>query len=223
MTYTPFQDEDEETGLILKIMLDDSGSTESPLEHDGAVIMAALHRNYVNPGAAHGLKDQEAIERFERENCRGKSAQWVAFPLFLFDHSGTVYKVAAPVPAGERPANPFGSGMYAQFDSGRLGTLFVNLKELCKSNTPRAEKLAAAAECARVTCEVYTAWANGEVYGYSVEDQDGETLDSCWGYIGPWDDAYLMDEAKGAFEAEKAKARKELAGEMEAARPDMHA
>ena len=32
--------------------------------------------------------------------------------------------------------------------------------------------------------ETYTAWCNGDVYGYRIEDGDGEMLDSCYGYYG---------------------------------------
>ena len=34
----------------------------------------------------------------------------------------------------------------------------------------------------------YSHWANGEVYGFTVEDDEGEVLDSCGGFIGDWDD-----------------------------------
>jgi hypothetical protein len=32
--------------------------------------------------------------------------------------------------------------------------------------------------------EEFAHWYNGEVYGYVVKDEDGGTLDSCWGFIG---------------------------------------
>jgi hypothetical protein len=32
--------------------------------------------------------------------------------------------------------------------------------------------------------EVYAQWANGDVWGFIVEDSDGEELDSCWGFYG---------------------------------------
>jgi hypothetical protein len=34
----------------------------------------------------------------------------------------------------------------------------------------------------------YSNWANGEVYGFTVEDDDGEVIESCGGFIGEWDD-----------------------------------
>lgn len=213
---------DDATGVTFRIELDEGG-TESPLEHDAAVIFAMLHRNYANPAEKHGLRTQEDMDEFERKNCRGKSAPWVAFPLFMYDHSGTVYRVSDPAPAGERPRNPFS----CQWDSGRAGWLFVKLSEICKRNTPRAEKLAAARKCADVTCEVYTSWANGDVWGYVVEDEDGEHLDSCWGFIGDSDDEYMMGEARQAFEYHKrevAKAKAEtFAEEVAESRPDLYA
>jgi hypothetical protein len=223
VSYTPFSETDDETGITLKIESDDDGGTESPLEHDSAVIMGVLHNRYQNPARKHDLHTQADLERFERENCAGKSAPWVAFPLFMIDHSGTAYRVSDPAPKGERPVNPFA----CPWDSGRVGTLFVKLSEIAKRNTPRAEKLAQARKSADITCEVYTAWANGEVYGFVIEDAEGEHLDSCWGFIGAPDDEYLMSTAREQFDYYKAKARKALAEstaeELTDSRPDLYA
>lgn len=212
---------DPASGVIGYVEHDPTGA-ESPLEHDAAVIFAMLHNRYANPAEKHGLKSQEDMDEFERQNCRGKSAPWAAFPLFMFDHSGTAYKVGRPVAPGERPVNPFS----CPWDSGRVGWLFVKLSEIAPRNMRRAEKLAKAAECARITCEVYTQWANGEVYGYVIEDEDGDTLDSCWGFIGEADDDYLLGEMRQAFtyHADKiAKAKAEAtAEEIAESRPDLY-
>lgn len=45
--------------------------------------------------------------------------------------------------------------------------------------------------------DLWAAWAYGDVYGYQIEDESGEQLDSCWGYYG--DDHRkngLLDEAE---------------------------
>ena len=34
----------------------------------------------------------------------------------------------------------------------------------------------------RSELETYTAYLNGDVFGFVVETEDGEELDSCWGY-----------------------------------------
>lgn len=41
-----------------------------------------------------------------------------------------------------------------------------------------------ARQCAKGEFETFKAWADGEVYGYVVKDEDGEVVDSCWGYYG---------------------------------------
>ena len=41
-----------------------------------------------------------------------------------------------------------------------------------------------ARRCAEGDIETYKAWAEGDVYGYIVEDEDGERVDSRWGYYG---------------------------------------
>ena len=41
--------------------------------------------------------------------------------------------------------------------------------------------------------EQYEQWCRGEVYGYVIEDSDGEEIESCWGYYG---DDVAIDEGK---------------------------
>jgi len=48
--------------------------------------------------------------------------------------------------------------------------------------------------------EVFGQYLNGEVYGYTVVDSDGEELDSCWGYYGDVETSGLMDEAKSIID-----------------------
>ena len=38
------------------------------------------------------------------------------------------------------------------------------------------------------------AWLAGDCYGYTVEDDAGEVVDSCWGYVGPNEDDYALSE-----------------------------
>lgn len=41
-----------------------------------------------------------------------------------------------------------------------------------------------ARKCAQGEIDIYLAWANGEVYGYTIKDDDGNIVDSCWGFYG---------------------------------------
>ena len=44
--------------------------------------------------------------------------------------------------------------------------------------------------------DTFLAWANGEVYGYQVKGENGEILDSCWGFYGEWGYEEAEKEAK---------------------------
>lgn len=55
------------------------------------------------------------------------------------------------------------------------------------------------------------AWQNGEVYGYVIEDHEGNGLDSCWGFYG-WD--AVIEEAKDTAHYNPAPKGAQLAGLM---------
>jgi len=142
----------------------------SPL--DGAVRFVVLHSRYSNP--ASGLTTVDDVAVFEAENA-APGAPWFTIPLWLYDHSGTVYRVGA--------TNPFS----CRWDSGRVGIVALKRSEFGEG----ADLPAAAAQVA----ETYTAWANGECYGYVVKDAAGEEVDSCWGFVGA-PDGYVLEQAR---------------------------
>lgn len=43
--------------------------------------------------------------------------------------------------------------------------------------------------------KLYEAWAVGDVYGYVIEDSDGDELGSCWGFYGDIEESGLVEEA----------------------------
>lgn len=61
---------------------------------------------------------------------------------------------------------------------------------------------------------------DGEVYGFTVDDDAGETLDSCWGFIG--DASYCMTEGKQAAAYLESKACELDAAALESSRSDMY-
>jgi hypothetical protein len=46
----------------------------------------------------------------------------------------------------------------------------------------------------------FGSWASGEVYGYIVISPSGETVDSCWGFIGEESREYMLEQARSAIE-----------------------
>jgi len=218
---------DEETGVTLKIINDPHGS-ESPLEHDSAVIFAVLHRRYINPakdaaaykrnGDSYDFTTVEGIAEFEKANG-AINAQWAVFPLFMYDHSGTIYSASSG-------ANPF----HCPWDSGRVGIIALKKSEVGKPgkkvrNAKRevVYTVGSYLEQAQAVAKNYTDWANGNIWGYVVEDADGEHIDSCWGFIGDHDDEHLMAEAHSAYHDAIKDANAANARDLEADRADMYA
>lgn len=67
------------------------------------------------------------------------------------------------------------------------------------------------------------AWAWGDVYGYVIESEDGEHLDSCWGYYGTdFEKSGLLGEAIDAAQYHVNELNKRNAETLEAARPDLY-
>jgi hypothetical protein len=122
-----------------------------------------------------------------------------ALPLSYFEHGLCRWSVAGELPAA----------CHCPWDSVAFAGLWL----------PDASTLESARHCrgaarrrfmrtrARQACDVYTAWCNGEVYGYEVsrivpcsgcEPGRSEPLRSCWGY-------YDLDECRDAAIAEAGK------------------
>lgn len=52
-----------------------------------------------------------------------------------------------------------------------------------------------ARQCAKGEVKEWLNWCNGDVYGYTVTDLEGNHIDSCWGYYG---EEYAREEGESA-------------------------
>lgn len=141
-------------------------------EWDNLGIMVCFHKRY-NLGDPTDLKytmfdgwDELEQHLFENEKAV------VVLPLYLYDHSGITIS-----------AGPFS----CSWDSGQVGFIYTteekikswwNAEEVTKELLEKVET--------QLTSEVsvYDQYLTGDVYGYKILDQDGEELDSCWGFFG---------------------------------------
>ena len=99
---------------------------------------------------------------------------YVILPLYLYDHSGITMNT---------------SGFSCGWDSGQVGFIYAPLEddddiEQVESNL-------------RSEVQTYDQFLTGDVWGYVIEDEDGEHVDSCWGFFG-YD--YCEQEGKVALE-----------------------
>lgn len=119
-------------------------------------------------------------DEFEKKN--------VIIPVYAYEHGGITIS-ATGKHAG-----------WDSFDSGQLGFVYVahddikksfGKKKITKKLLERAEK------CLIAEVEGYDDYITGNVYGYVIEDEAGEELDSCWGFIGDYD-KFVLDEAEAS-------------------------
>lgn len=68
----------------------------------------------------------------------------------------------------------------AESDDHCDGFILFPVADLTKEGIDR-EQAAMNLEC---EIEEYAAWATGDTWGYVIEDENGDELDSCWGFYG---------------------------------------
>ncbi len=197
----------------LKVQLVADPDADSPRKWDNLGVMVGAHRRY-EIGDEDGIKksvefirerfNDERLEKmgFDETNVASVeqalllTGKVILLPLYLYDHSGLALST-----------NPFS----CPFDSGKVGYIWVSKARvmaeyggdwLTKEATERARN------CLIGEVETYHQYLSGDVWGFRVLDQDGDEVDSCWGFYG--DDPMtngmtgnLSDEAKQLIEAGK--------------------
>lgn len=89
----------------------------------------------------------------------------VIFPLYMYEHGGVTISTT-----------PFS----CHWDSGRIGLIFVRREDVLKEKL----SLKQVEEYLRQEVATYDQYLTGDVWGYTIEDEEGECLESCWGFFG---------------------------------------
>lgn len=155
---------------------------ENPLEHDEWEWIN-FDRRLVNDRDVNDLLTANEYGEV-RARCIGLQRKLdcgTAFLIECYEHSGRAYNLR-------------GEGHQCRWDTTDVAALLVwrgEPNEIGKTYEQRKEN-------ARITCKTYNAWAEGEVYGYSLESADGTIDDSCWGFYGN-DVDYMLSEVRAAL------------------------
>jgi hypothetical protein len=156
----------EYKGYTIKTYQDEDA--ESPREWDNLGTMTCFHDRY-NLGDKHNMAVEELIETAKRPDV-------IALPLVLLDHSGLWMRVGRSF--REDPGG---------WDTSRVGYIWVDYATIRKEYNIKhitdkiKEKVRGILEN---EVKTYSDYLEGNVYGYNVEDSDGDIHDSCWGYFG---------------------------------------
>lgn len=135
--------------------------------------MVCFHRRYDLGDEGHGIDESEfsSWAEIEQHLIKEKGAV-VILPLYLYDHSGITMRTHS---------------FNDRWDSGQVGFTYATRKDILenwqvKRLTQELKEKARNLLIAEV--ETYDDYLTGNVYGYVLEDEEGETIDSCWGYFG---------------------------------------
>jgi len=142
-------------GNTLEIYRDDHG--ESPREWDNLSTMYCWHRRYTLGDTQADLPDDMDVAT-------------IMINIYAYTKGGI--SIAT---------HPF----MCQWDSGQLGIAIVTPEEVIANYGDFSqESQQKAIKCIESEVEVYNYYLQGEVYGYSLKDSEGEEIDSCFGFYG---------------------------------------
>jgi hypothetical protein len=191
----------KQDGYKIKIYQDEDPM--NPRENDNLCVMVCEHRRYELGDRTATETELEAVRRggFEllERYLRMKEGAVCLVPLGLLDHSGLHMWTGG----GSHWSDSAG------WDSGTVGFAYITkqrMVELCGTADYKTADFAGTAQQwaeKQIDGEVeeYDQYLRGDVYGYVIEGEDGEHVDSCWGFFGS---DYVVKEAKSAAKAQRA-------------------
>lgn len=159
----------QEVWKFMNVNLWNDVDAQNPSDEDGWKLysFSSRHTSFRNPDTFFQLtRDHKMIPKLW---LRAKLKAGTAFLLSYYEHGQSLWTLK-----GEAPS--------CQFDTvGTAGVLVW--EEPIKNLGPKTFE--ARQKDARAFCETYTNWCNGNVYGYTIEDEDGESDSSSSGWYDP--------------------------------------
>ncbi len=165
----------------LEIRYDDT--LESPREWDNLGYFISNEKNYISPDGKKNPEIQSIVEETNNNadnqahhielitaaiNATGEKVLYIT-PVFRYEHTNVVYR----------------RGTVSGFDNSNCGFYILTDKTQATVGTPPE----LFEEVIDGELNVYTKYANGEIYCFILYDENGDFSDSCSGF-------YDMDEIK---------------------------
>lgn len=184
----------EYKGMTIQICYDENA--ESPREWDNVGTIYSNHRDY-NP-------DGHKIDEIENEDGKLVSEEldrrFIWLPVYYYEHSGLTVSTKRDYPYNDR------------WDSGLFGIIAVEKERLRKEYGWKAITKERREEILRGLegeIETFDSYCRGEVYGFVVEDESEEMVDSCCGYYGDEGMKDAIYDAKDMVEYELERRKRE--------------
>jgi hypothetical protein len=152
----------------LTITIDYDTDAESSREWSNIGEMVCWHRRY-NLGDKHEFDSPSDFQEWADSK---ESDVAIVLPLYLYDHSGITMSC---------------SSFSCPWDSGQVGYIYITKAKIRDKYSVKriSKKLLERVRGYLVNeVETYDMFLTGQVYGYSIEDSEGNNVDSCWGFYG---------------------------------------
>lgn len=151
-----------DNGYTVKVVADTA--PESPREWCNAGTVALVERRRYNFGDEHLSHEEIARIASDKSN--------IVLPVYMYDHSGITINT---------------TGFSCGWDSGQVGIIYISRKDAIKEwgkTICTASVVQKARDYLKGEIKVLDQYLTGSVYGYIVEDPEGNETDSCWGFYG---------------------------------------
>jgi hypothetical protein len=179
-------EKEEYKGYVIKLIQDTDGMNPRDKDFDEGIIskMVCFHKRYdLGDENEHKSNDFNGWDDIEQHLIKEHDA-FIILPLYLYDHSGITMRTYS---------------FNDRWDSGQVGFIYISEEKVRKEYSAKhitktlIEKITKYLESEVST---YNNYLTGNVCGFIVEDEEGENLDSCWGFYGDDGRKEAMSEAK---------------------------
>jgi hypothetical protein len=168
----------------MKLKIVNDTCAQNPRQWDNLGTIAYKHRNYTLgeetiSDPIEWLEEKMNLpNKFIYSNERLKELEnlfferFIALPVYLYDHSGITISTT-----------PFS----CPWDSGKVGYIYVSKEKVKREyGVKRITKkiVNKALSCLQAEVKTFDQYITGEVYGFILEDDNDNEVDSCYGFFG---------------------------------------
>lgn len=142
-------------------------------EFDNLGTMVCFHKRYIlgDRGHTYDCNDYESWDELEADIIRTEKPA-ALLPVYMYDHSGVTINT---------------TGFSCPWDSGQIGFIFISKKKALAEYGGKivTKRLRERLETyLRNEVETYDQYLRGDVWGYTIFDDNDEIIDSCGGFYG---------------------------------------
>jgi len=167
----------------LTVHIEHDSDLECPADQDcqwKLYSFCSRHVSFKHPDELGIVCNRNEVVRVRDRKLATKIKNGLAHVLSYFEHGNSVWF---------RKDGEVTPGIEFQWDGVRVAGLLVWEHPANEIGGKTHEERAKDADG---FLKEYTSWANGEGYYYRIEDEEGEHVDSCGGFLG--DPDYMLDE-----------------------------